>query len=376
MRVKFILPALTEARGKHWRPIKYSLFPPLGLATLAGYLDDSDEAEIVDEHVERLRLDDEPDLVAIETYVTSAYRAYRIADEYRRRGVRVVMGGLHVTACPEEAAQHADTIVLGPAEEAWPRFLADFRRGHAVPVYRSTRRDLNSLPPLRRDLIKRGNYLVPNSISVSRGCPHRCDFCYGNSFFRGGEHFYTVPVRRALEEIRSLPGRHLFFLDDNIFGDREFAASLFRGMRGMGRVWQGAATVRSVLDTNLLDLRVGHKAGNRDGHVPHSHSVPRHGSLPEVFRGGPHHAPQLGSLRHATRGVQPPTNGPRRVGNGVPERLRKLLRVEQHRPIRPSQGHHFRRGAPHCVRCRVEEMRPAVGRDHSSEETESCRPGP
>lgn len=94
MRVNFILPALTEARGRYWRPIKYSLFPPLGLATLAGYLNDSDEVKIVDEHVGAIDLQDSPNLVAIDVYVTSASRAYTIADVYRRRGIFVEMGGL------------------------------------------------------------------------------------------------------------------------------------------------------------------------------------------------------------------------------------------------------------------------------------------
>lgn len=127
MYVKFILPALTEAHTRYFRPIKYSLFPPLGLATLAGYLKDTDRAKIVDEHVQRIDLDDYPDLVAIETYVTSAKRSYQIADAYRKRGVYVVMGGLHPTSCPLESLKHADTVVLGPAEEAWPRFLRDFK---------------------------------------------------------------------------------------------------------------------------------------------------------------------------------------------------------------------------------------------------------
>jgi radical SAM superfamily enzyme YgiQ (UPF0313 family) len=256
LKVKFILPALTEAKGKYWRPIKYSLFPPLGLATLAGYLNPDDEATIYDEHVEKLCLDDEPQLVAIETYITSANRAYSIADSYRRRGIYVVMGGLHVTACPCEALKHADTIVVGPAEEAWPRFLADFRRGNPQRIYRSYSRDLGGLPPIRRDLINSKNYLVPNSIVVSRGCPHGCDFCYCSSFFRGGRHFYTCEVDRVLMEIEQMPGRHLFFLDDNLFGDAGFASTLFSGMRGMGRIWQGAATVKSILNIELLDRAV------------------------------------------------------------------------------------------------------------------------
>ena len=100
---------------------------------------------------------------------------------------------------------------------------------------------------MRRDLIKRQLYLVPNSIVVSRGCPHHCDFCYKDAFFDGGRSFYTQRVDAALAEIERLPGRHLYFLDDHLLGDPRFAAALFAGMRGMGRVWQAAGTVQSVL---------------------------------------------------------------------------------------------------------------------------------
>src|SRR6185295_19263968 len=129
MRVKMILPALTEALSPFFRPIKYSLFPPLGLATLAAYLGDGDEVSLQDEHVERLDLDDEPDLVVIQVYITSARRSYQLADHYRARGAYVCLGGLHVTSLPAEAAAHADSIFLGPGEDIWPEFLKDFRRG-------------------------------------------------------------------------------------------------------------------------------------------------------------------------------------------------------------------------------------------------------
>jgi undecaprenyl diphosphate synthase len=274
MRVKMILPALTEATSPFFRPIKYSLFPPLGLATLAGWLGDGDEVEIQDEHVERLTLDDDPDLVVIQAYITSARRAYGIADHYRRRGAHVALGGLHVTSLPEEAARHADTIFLGPGEDTWPEFLRDFRAGRPRPRYRSTVRTLAGLPPIRRDLIKRQLYLVPNSIVVSRGCPHLCDFCYKEAFFEGGASFYTQSVDDALAEIERLPGRHLYFLDDHLFGHPRFAAALFEGMRGMGRLWQAAGTVQSVLRPGLLEraveaglrsLFVGFETLNPDG---------------------------------------------------------------------------------------------------------------
>lgn len=256
MKVKMILPALTEAKSPFWRPIKYSLFPPLGLATLAAYLDDTDEVSIVDEHVEALNTNDEPDLVVIQVYITSAYRAYEIADLYREKGVYVCLGGLHVTSLPTEAAQHADTIFIGPGEDIWPAFLNDYRLGQPKKEYQSKTRTLIDIPLPRRDLIKRNLYLVPNSIVVSRGCPYRCDFCYKEAFFKGGKSFYTMTVDRALAEIESLPGKHLYFLDDHLFGNPFFASELFEGMQGMGRLWQAAGTVKSILKPELMEKAV------------------------------------------------------------------------------------------------------------------------
>ncbi len=253
MKVKMILPALLEAESPFWRPIKYSLFPPLGLATLAGYLSPDDEIEIQDQHVERLNLNDRPDLVLIQVYITNAYRAYKIADHYRSSGAYVLLGGLHVTSLPDEAAQHADTIFLGPAEETFPRFLRDFKNNKPQKIYSSSIRTLEKIPPIRRDLIKRNRYLVPNSIVVTRGCPHHCDFCYKDAFFEGGKSFYTQRVDDALNEIDRLPGKHLYFLDDHLLGHVKFAGELFEGMKGMNRVFQGASTVDAVLRGNLIE---------------------------------------------------------------------------------------------------------------------------
>jgi radical SAM superfamily enzyme YgiQ (UPF0313 family) len=254
LRVKLILPALTEATSPYWRPIKYSLFPPLGLATLAAYLRPEDQAEIVDEHVEALGIEDEPGLVLIQVYITNAYHAYSIADHYRAKGAFVGLGGLHVTSLPEEAATHADVIFLGPGEQTFPEFLQDFREGRAKRIYASTAgRTLERVPPVRRDLIERSRYLVPNSIVVTRGCPQHCDFCYKDAFFQGGRGFYTQRVDDALAEIARLPGRHLYFLDDHLLGDRRFAQALFEGMRGMRRLFQGAATVDSILRGELIE---------------------------------------------------------------------------------------------------------------------------
>ena len=257
MYVKMILPALTEAQSRFWRSIKYSLFPPLGLATLAGYLPPDAKAVIQDEHVEPLDLDDRPDLVVIQVYITSAYRAYEIADHYRRQGSYVCLGGLHVTALPHEAQRHADSIFIGPGEDTWPAFLEDLERGEPQPVYRSTKRSLDDLPAVRRDLIKRELYLTPNTLVTSRGCPHACDFCYKENFFRGGRSYYHERVDQVLAEINGLPGRHLYFVDDNLFADARFCTALFDGMKDMGRVWQAAATVQNVLQKRLMEQAAG-----------------------------------------------------------------------------------------------------------------------
>jgi radical SAM superfamily enzyme YgiQ (UPF0313 family) len=253
MKIKMILPALTEAKSPYWRPIKYSLFPPLGLATLAAYCSEEDEIELQDEHIEELYTEDEPEIVVIQVYITNAFRAYALADQYRRKRCYVCLGGLHVTSLPDEAIQHADSIFIGPGEDIFPQFLKDFRTGKPKKIYSNAERNITSIPPIRRDLIKRSHYLVPNSIVVSRGCPHHCDFCYKDAFFEGGKSFYTQRVDAALAEIDRLPGRHLYFLDDHLLGNYKFSSALFEGMKGMNRVFQGASTVDAILRGDLVE---------------------------------------------------------------------------------------------------------------------------
>ena len=173
------------------------------------------------------------------------------------RGAYVALGGLHVTSLPEEAARHARHHLSRTRARTRGRNSSP-TSGVGVPqrVYQSTSRTLVGIPPIRRDLIKRRLYLVPNSIVVSRGCPHVCDFCYKEAFFEGGTSFYTQTVDAALAEIDRLPGRHLYFLDDHLFGARRFASALFDGMRGMGRLWQAAGTVNAVLLPGLLEKAV------------------------------------------------------------------------------------------------------------------------
>ena len=260
MKVELVLPALTEARSpllparSSTRCSRRSGSPPW-----PAFLEPDDEVRIQDEHVDDLDLDDDPDLVVIEVYVTSARRAYAIADRYRRRGARTwSSAGCTSPSLPDEAARHADTIVLGPAEEAWPRFLADFRAGRPQPVYRSRDAHARRAPP---------PCAATSSAAISTSCPTRswsraaartpATSATRTASSRADAPSTRRPVDEALAEIERLPGRHLYFLDDHLFGaSRLRRARSSTAMRGMGRLWQAAGTVDSVLRPGLLEKAV------------------------------------------------------------------------------------------------------------------------
>jgi radical SAM superfamily enzyme YgiQ (UPF0313 family) len=256
---KLILPALEEATGKYYRSIKYSLFPPLGLATIAGYIPCEHKIKLIDEHVDTLQFDDEPDIVLIQVYITNAYKAYKIADHYLKLNKIVILGGLHVTSLPEEAAPHASSIVTGPGDHVFKEVVSDILSGSLKKHYRAETRNLSDIPPIRRDLIDFRKYLVRNSLVVSRGCPYSCDFCYKESFFDGGQSYYTYSLDKALEEIDSLSGKHLFFLDDNILAENKFTIDLFNELIPRKRIIQGAGTIKGINNEKLI--RLAAKAG-------------------------------------------------------------------------------------------------------------------
>ena len=239
MHVKMILPALTEATSPFWRPIKYSLFPPLGLATLAGYLPD-DEVALQDEHVEtpgpgrHARPGGDPGLHHL--------GPARLCD-----GRPLPAPGR--ARLPGRPARHLAARGGSPARRhhlprPGRRHLAPFPGrlpGRAARrVYRSTVRTLEHLPPSPRPdqapslpgaQLHRRLARLPAPLRL---------LLQGRLLWRRALSFYTQRVDAALAEIERLPGRHLYFLDDHLFGDPRFAAALFEGMRGMGRLWQAA----------------------------------------------------------------------------------------------------------------------------------------
>jgi len=252
-RMLLILAGVVRNDDENFRLIKYSQFPPLSLMTIAGLTPEGWDITIRDEHVESSEVTGDVDLVGIQTYISSATRAYELAARWRQRGAKVVLGGLHPTSMPEEAALHADAVCLGPAETVWTQILDDFEHGRLQRFYRGRSEGSASLVPIpRRDLMNPRAYLIRHTMVTSRGCPHACDFCYKSSFW--GPKYYEPRPGAAIErELGQIDDRLVFFLDDNLLANRRHARALFEVLRGSGIVWQAAASLDVARDSHYLD---------------------------------------------------------------------------------------------------------------------------
>ena len=242
-----INPALTQSGRKRLSVAGLATMEPLGLAYVAALTPSDWDIRIADEVVEEIPAaqDFQPDLVGLTSLTPTAPRAYQIAAEFRARGVPVVMGGMHATLCPDEAARYVDTVVRGEAEGAWPQLIADFQNGKLASRYEGCTADLASLPLPRRDLYRHG-YRVA-LVSASRGCHFRCEFCAIWKFEAG--RFRARPVEDVLAELPHVPRAPVtLFTDDNIMADRDHALSLFRGMAERARSVRRRHAVQASLD--------------------------------------------------------------------------------------------------------------------------------
>ena len=228
-------------------------FPQLTMPLIAALTPAGHTVSHTDEIVETVRFDVDADLVAITTPTPSALHAYRLAREFRRRGVPVVIGGPHATALPEEAMQHADAVVVGEAEDTWPRILDHAGRGRLEPVYVSTRRaSLAGMPAPRWDLIKGRRYGKSVTIAT-RGCPHRCDYCSIPLLYGPGSMRYR-PVDEVVREIATSPTRAVVFWDDNIGANPRYAKELFQALTPLKKWWTSQCTANAVRDEELVAL--------------------------------------------------------------------------------------------------------------------------
>jgi radical SAM superfamily enzyme YgiQ (UPF0313 family) len=229
---------------------------PLSLTTLAALTADDPDIEyrLVDESVDPVPLDAAADLVGISVITGTARRAYALADHFRGRGIPVVLGGVHVTAMPEEARRYADSLVIGMAEETWPRLLRDFKQGKLQPEYRQedpVDEFAAGLPTPRWDLLRKSGYMMPYTIQLTRGCTHTCDFCMVPVVWK---RYQRRPVADIIRDIKALPGKRFAVSDVSPFEDEQWTKELLTAMIPLKKKWGALATTRIVDDPELLDL--------------------------------------------------------------------------------------------------------------------------
>ena len=229
----------------------------VNLPLLAALTPPEHEIIIVDEAFALDDTNEEVDLVGITVMTDLALRAYQIADTYRQRGVRVVMGGIHATVLPSEALQHADAVVIGEAEEVWTRLLFDAASGEMKKLYCANKTlDLNEIPKLRRDLYPKpkhkGYTPIAIGIETARGCPYDCEFCSIGSVM--GRQYRARPIPKVISEVESIDSSHLFFVDDALAFNRPTAKKLFTEMVPLRLKWAGQGPVSLAEDLELLRL--------------------------------------------------------------------------------------------------------------------------
>lgn len=224
------------------------------MAYLAGLTPSEHEITFFDDRVEQIRYDTPADLVAISVETYTAKRAYQIASEYRKRGVRVVMGGFHASLAPQEVLRYSEAVVSGEAEILWPQLLTDFQKGDLRRHYTSAGRpSLGGFSP-NRSIFKGKRYLPVTLLETARGCTFKCEFCAIQSVFNSTQNRRDNDV--VLEEIRSSPHKNnlLFFVDDNVVSHPEEFKEFLRKLIPLRIRWVGQATITMTRDDELLDL--------------------------------------------------------------------------------------------------------------------------
>jgi radical SAM superfamily enzyme YgiQ (UPF0313 family) len=248
MRILLIYPSKGNRARKTRAMIR---FPQVSLLYVAALTPPEHQVFVVDEENQPLDITANWDLVGITCMTATAPRAYQLADELRRQGTRVVLGGVHASVLPEEAKAHCDAVVVGEAEPVWGRLLNDAQAGRLEPYYRSgTEWSLDDYPLPDRAASRVGSVLGVVPVVTSRGCPYACEFCCVRNVF--GRKVRHVSVERVVEDIHNSGSSTVMFLDDNIVGDQAYASRLFDAIRELHIHWGGQASISFVRNEKLL----------------------------------------------------------------------------------------------------------------------------
>ena len=232
--------------------LKTRMSPSLALLTLMRLTPEGHEVVIVNENLDNIDYNCQADLVGITITLDVMPRACRIAEEFHKRGVTVVAGGIHVTCNPEDCLPYFDAVCIGAAERVWARMIEDASRGELHKAYDDMEkfRGDEIVSPMY-EKVDRNRYLYTNVITTSRGCPNRCDFCYNSCQNRG---YVTRPIADVLRDIKTLGTRHVLFIDDNFIGTPSYTRELLGEIRDLNLKWSAAVTTKILNDPDLLDL--------------------------------------------------------------------------------------------------------------------------
>ncbi len=229
------------------------MLPQLALYILDGLTPPEHDVIIIEEEVTHIDLEQDCDLVAISCLTANAPRAYELCEEFKKRGKTVVLGGVHPTILPDEALQHADSVVIGEAEGVWEMVIEDFQNNILKRKYHNPTPDLEKHVPkdFSKILKKRLYNLIP--IMTTRGCPYNCDFCCVTNLF--GKKIRHISIENVVRDIKESGAKHFIFLDDNIIGNPKYAKELFRAIKPLKIKWVGQASVSLLVgDDELIQL--------------------------------------------------------------------------------------------------------------------------
>lgn len=250
MKITLIKPNI--GRLEHSLFIDEARMEPLQLGVLAALTPPSVEVELYDDRVEEIPFDQPTDLAAITVETFTARRAYEICDAYRRRGVPVIVGGVHPSLLPGEAARFADAVYIGDAEFRWAEVVEDARCHKLKAVYQAPVGVPHPGILPRRDIFQGKGYLPVTLMQYGRGCRFGCEFCAVSRYF-GQKHYYR-DIDALVEEIGSQGGKNLFFVDDNILSDHEAARQLCEALIPLKINWVSQGSIDMTEDAHLMDL--------------------------------------------------------------------------------------------------------------------------
>ena len=244
-----LLSPLADPRARTHTAIR---IPEISLALIKALTPEGDEVRVIEEETEDIDLGQECDLVGISSMTANAFRAYELADEFRRRRKKVVIGGVHPSVLPEEAGLHADAVVTGEAESIWATVVEDARRGALKCRYHGPPSDLAGFPVIRLGQSHSRNFVDIAPVLTTKGCPYSCDFCCVSALY--GTRMRHVPIATVVESIRSCGRKVFLFLDDNVIGHKSYARELFRGLIPLNIRWVGQASISFADDPELMHL--------------------------------------------------------------------------------------------------------------------------